>query len=188
MDKHRSYIVTRLKKGDVKIFESIYKENYPSLVDHARRFVFTTEEARGAVQDVFIKIWENRETLSETIHLRNYLYTSVRNRCLDILKHRKNINHYLRKKIKEFETDPDGNVTGHEPLDAMITRELEKRINETINRLPDKCREVFILSRHKGMKYKEISEHLGISVKTVETHIAHALNSLRKALDEYKFF
>ncbi len=188
MDKHRSYVVTRLKKGDVKIFESIYNENYPSLVNYARRFVLSTEEARGAVQDVFIKIWENRETLSENIHLRNYLHTSVRNRCLDILKHRKNINHYLREKIKEFETDPDGNATGHEPLDAMITRELEERIIEAIDHLPDRCREVFILSRHKGMKYKEISEHLDISVKTVETHIAHALNSLRKTLEEYKFF
>ena len=185
MGEHVNYIVSRIRKGDVRLFEAIYTENYHSLVAYARRFVLSEEEARGVIQDVFVRLWEIREDLPDDLQIKNYLYVSVRNRCLDILRHRKNVNRFLEEKFREVSRRslemPPG---AEEPLEALITRETEEKIIATIDALPPKCKEVFKLSRFEGMKNKEIALQLGLSIKTVETHISHALSELRAALGE----
>jgi RNA polymerase sigma-70 factor (ECF subfamily) len=185
MGEHISYIVSRIREGDARLFEAIYTENYYSLVAYARRFVISEEEARGVIQDVFIRMWEKRESLPRDLQIKNYLYASVRNRCLDILKHRRNVNRFLEEKIREVTQRSLNIPQGKEdPLEAIITRETEERIIAAIDTLPPRCKEVFRMSRFEKMKNKEIAQHLGLSVKTVESHISHALSVLRTLLRE----
>ncbi len=190
MRKYKSYIVARIKGGDYHLFESVYMENYHSLIDYAQRFVFSKENARDIIQDTFIRIWEVRRSLPEDIHFRSYLFTAVRNRCLDFLKHQTQVNRYVQLRVKELEeTGFQKKKQPEDPLEALISKELQKKIIDTIDALPPRCREIFILSRFEGMKYKEISEKLNISVKTIETHMTRTLLALRDALhDEYPGF
>ncbi len=185
MSSSKGYIHDRLEAGDIKAFEMLYNEQYTPLCHFAQRFVFDLDTAREIVQDVFIRIWEKRTSLPAEISL-TYLYTSVRNKCIDYLKHLNVENEFKKKRIKEV-LEPGNNSfnTIDHPLDGLITKELENAIKDAIGSLPEKCREIFELSRFKGMKYREIAEELNISVKTVETQISRAFASLRKKLPDY---
>ena len=186
MTRFKSYIVKKIKEGDIHVFEEIYNEHYHVLCSYAQRFVFNPEDAREIVQGVFVKIWKIRETLPDDIHFKTYLYTAVRNRCLDYLKHLKIINNYKAELLKQVsEAIQNNSNTLETPLEGLITKELEEKIMAAIDSLPEKGREVFILSRFEGMKYKEIAEKLNISVNTVETHMSRAINTLRKSLSGY---
>ncbi len=186
MSPPKSYIHNKLKSGDIKAFEMLYNEHYAPLCHFAQRFVFNLDTAREIVQDVFIRIWEKRSSLPAEISLKTYLYTSVRNKCLDYLKHLNVENEFKKERIKEV-LDPGNNSfnsIGH-PLDGLITKELENAIKDAINNLPEKCREIFELSRFEGLKYLEIADELNISVKTVETQMSRAFKSLREKLPDY---
>jgi len=188
MARFKSYIVKKLKEGDIHIFEEIYNEHYHALCSYAQRFVFNSEDTREIVQDVFVKIWEIRETLPGDINFKTYLYTAVRNRCLDYLKHLKITNSYKATLLRQVsENMQNGTNASETPLEGLITKDLEKSITDAVEALPDKCREVFMLSRFEGMKYKEIAEKLNISVNTVETHMSRAIKALRKSLSGHIF-
>ena len=186
MGSSKSYIHDRLEAGDLKAFEMLYNKQYKSLCHFAQRFVFDLDTAREIVQEVFVHIWEKRASIPDKISLETYLYTSVRNKCLDYLKHL-NIK-YEYEKMRFREIQELGNTTNNTinyPLDGLITAELEQAIKTAIENLPDKCREVFELSRHGGLKYREIAEELSISVKTVETHMSRAIHALKEELSGF---
>ena len=187
MSPPKSYIHNKLESGDIKAFEMLYNEHYTPLCHFAQRFVFDLDTAREIVQDVFVRIWEKRSSLPAEISLKTYLYSSVRNKCIDHLKHLKVENEFQKKQIKEV-LEPGNNSFNSidHPLDGLITKELENAINDAIKNLPNKCREIFELSRFKGLKYQEIAEELNISVKTVETQMSRALESLKKKLSRFK--
>jgi len=182
----KSYIHDRLEAGDLKAFEMLYNKQYKSLCHFAQRFVFDLDTAREIVQEVFVHIWEKRASIPDKVSLETYLYTSVRNKCLDYLKHL-NIKHeYERMRFREIQEV--GNSTNNAinfPLDGLITAELEQAIKIAIENLPEKCREVFELSRHGDLKYREIAEKLSISVKTVETQMSRAIHALKKELSGF---
>ncbi len=186
MSSSKSYIRERLETGDIKAFEMIYNEQYKPLCHFAQRFVFDLDTAREIVQDVFFRIWEKRTSLPNDISLKSYLYTSVRNKCLDYLKHL-NVE-YEYEKMRGREVHESGNsssnTTDH-PLDGIITEELENAIKDSIENLPDKCKEIFEMSRHRGLKYREIAEELNISIKTVETQMSRAIHSLKNELSNF---
>jgi len=182
-----SYIHYGLKAGDIKAFEMLYNEHYTPLCHFAQRFVSDLDTAREIVQEVFVGIWEKRTTLPIEIPLKTYLYTSVRNKCIDYLKHLNVENEFRKKRIKEI-LQPGNNSfinTIDHPLDGLITKELENALKDAIETLPEKCREIFELSRFKGLKYREIAEELNISIKTVETQMSRAIGSLKKKLSKY---
>lgn len=164
----------------------LYNEQYKPLCYFAQRFVFDLDTAREIVQDVFVRIWEKRDSLPVEIPLKNYLFTSVRNKCLDYLKHLKIESEFEKMRIKEVqESDTLSLNPVEDPLDGLVTEELENAIKGAIEDLPDKCREIFELSRYKGLKYREIAVALNISVKTVETQMSRALKSLREKLSNF---
>lgn len=160
-------------------FESIYVQYYSSLCVFAKTFVNDNDEAEEIVQGIILKLWEQKESLLEIISLKSYLYRAVRNTCLNYIKHQKIESQYRDSswiKLKEIESDF---------IDPYQNTELEEHINEAIAELPERCREVFELSRFDGLKNKEISEKLTISVKAVEANITRALSSLRKKIELY---
>ena len=183
MSSSKSYIHRKLESGDIKAFEMLYNEQYIPLCHFSQRFVFDLDTAREIVQDVFVHIWEKRTSLPVEISLKPYLYTSVRNKSIDYLKHLNVENKFEKRRIREIQ-DPANNSfnTNDHPLDGLITKELENSIKDAIENLPEKCKEIFKLSRFKGLKYREIAEELNISVKTVETQMSRAIESLKEKL------
>ncbi|MEM6347345.1 MAG: RNA polymerase sigma-70 factor [Bacteroidota bacterium] len=162
--------------GDSNAFESLFHQWYGRLCRYAMRYLTDPDEARDLVQGVFVKLWENRSKLVADNPLGAFLYTAVRNACLNQLKHQKVRQDY---QTHHQSLRPEWSGSPEEVLEAF---ELEERIREAIAALPDRCREAFTLSREEGLSYQEIAQRMGISPKTVEVQISKALKLLRQKL------
>lgn len=169
-----------VKTGDQKAFELLFAIFFARLNDFARRVVGDDVVSQDMVQEVFVKLWEGRDRI-ESINLEAFLFRSVRNRCLDYLKHQKVELSRMQgiTVASRYEELYRIDFIGNEPY-VLIEQELELEIEKTIQGLPDRCREVFILSRKHGLKNKEIAEALQISIKNVERHLHRALQSFRR--------
>jgi RNA polymerase sigma-70 factor (ECF subfamily) len=174
---NQNILFEEIKKGNNAAFEYLFKNYYSRLCGYAARFIDDPESVRDIIQECFIKIWERRATL-KSISILSLLFTMVRNSCLDYLKHsaiveQRRIEYLatIEGEEKLYHTDFSCD-TEHETL----YRELEEQIRCVIDRLPDRCKEVFILSRFEGLKNREIAEKLKISIKAVENHISRALS------------
>ena len=160
-------------------FERLYKQYAPGLIFYARKFV-DYQTAEDVVHDVFLKTWECETVMIVHENVASYLYNAVRNRCLDVLKHQAVHDDYLSNAIlnlKMEELASDDNI-----LDRMMDEEKMEAIYKAIDRLPEKCREVFVLAYLEEKKNMEIADQLKISVRTVEAHIVKALKQLRSVL------
>jgi len=156
-------------------FERLFRDYFPPLMAFARKILGEEVDAREVVHQVFINLWEKREGLDLSTSLKSYLFTSVHHRSLNVIRD--------RKKFSSAEV-PD--VAGEWDVSAQIeAMELESKIREAIESLPQKCREIFEMNRFQGLKYSEIATQLGISVKTVENQISKALRILREQLGKY---
>ncbi|WP_257666246.1 RNA polymerase sigma-70 factor [Parapedobacter tibetensis] len=163
--------------GHETAFEEAFKSNFKAL--HAYSYTILQDEsmAEEIVQTVFLKLWENRERLSIHTSLRAYLYKSVYHESLNYLKHKKVQQKYMEGAVVEYkqkQTEMD-----------MEDKELRRHLKEALRQLPEKCRTVFQLSRFEELKYQEIADKLGISLKTVESHMGKALKLLRLKLSDF---
>lgn len=152
-------------------FSELYLTYYSKLVRFAKEFVIQEEDAENITQDVFIILWENRDFIEHIDNMNAYLFRLVRNKCLDYLKHKVFEQRYVESVQMSYE------------VDVVEDNDTEILIRAAINSLPKRCRDIFLLSRVEGLKYKEISEQLGISVNTVECQMGIALKKLRIKLD-----
>ncbi len=139
------------------------------------KYVREVDDAKGIVQDVFVVLWDKYPTLPADTNFKSYLFTAVKNRCLNQLRD--------RKKMTSMDALRDADFA--DETDDLSTQELEAEIEIALNTMPSKCREAFELSRNQGLKYAEIAEQMGISVKTVEAHITKALGILREHLAKF---
>ena len=173
--KKRSIPVQLDKPG----FESLFRSFFPGLVLFARKYVPDQDTATEIVHNVFLNLWEKREEVDTRTSLKSYLFTSVHNRCLNFIRDQKKFD---RDETLLQRLDSDEFTDASDRLEEM---ELEQRIYDALQALPEKCREVFTLNRFEGLKYGEIAGRLGISVKTVETQMSKALKILREKLSDY---
>lgn len=164
---------------DRQEFEQLFRKEFKGLVLFSIRFVKDFETAREIVQEAFILLWNQRDRIDPGRSVRAYLSTMVRNRSLNWLRDNKKFGTRLLACENLFP------LASYEPADHMVEKELQKRIEEAIAGLPEKCREVFLLSRNDNLKYQEIADRLQISVKTVETQMSKALQHMRIRLKEY---
>ena len=163
---------------DNKSFEELFKTYFKPLTSFAYKFVKDIDDAKSIVHDVFMKLWEKKEDIDLSKSVKSYLFTSVNNRSLNFIRdHKKFVNEELVMD-QQFEEH-------WETVDELSSVEIQQKVDATLKELSPKVREAFHLSRNEGLKYKEIAEKMGISVKTVETHISNALRELRKNLKEY---
>lgn len=146
---------------------------------YAKEFTEDMDTAEEIVQGFFVKFWTEREQIHIILSVKAYLVKSVRNKCLDFLKHRKIMDKYNKEIQKELPDEAD------EGEEVIMTYELKEKIEKSINALPENCKEIFKKSRDEGKKYKEIAGELGISVKTVEAQIGKALKKLREELKDF---
>jgi RNA polymerase sigma-70 factor, ECF subfamily len=161
---------------DITGFEALFQVNYQPLCTTSFRIVQDKDIAEDIVQDIFIKLWERRETLVIETSLKAYLIRSTINQSLNYLK--KYRNTLEREFAFGAEIGAESNVTE----DTVLFRELSKKAEQAISALPEGCRLVFVLSRHEQLSYREISARLNISVKTVENQMSRALRHLRRYL------
>jgi len=130
--------------------------------------------AEELVQDVMLELWRRRETLAPEGSPQAYLFQATRNRVLNHLRHLK-IEQRSEPEVRSEASSPHADA-------AVVEEELDVAVHRAVQSLPDRCREVFELSRVHGLKYSEIARQLGISVKTVEAQMGKALRTLREQL------
>jgi RNA polymerase sigma-70 factor (ECF subfamily) len=165
----------RIRQGDHGAFDALFRATYASLVGVTRSIVRDADIAEEIVQDVLLELWRRRETLVVEDSLRAYLFRSTRNRALNHLRH------LAVERRGEPYARGESVVTPR--ADARLSAaEMDTAIRDAIQRLPDRCREVFELSRLHGLKYTEIAQTLGISIKTVEAQMGKALRVMREEL------
>ena len=167
-------------------FSELYLMYYPKLVRFAKEFVVLEEDAENITQDVFTDLWERRDAIDHIENVNAYLFRLVRNRCLDYLKHKVFEQKYAENVQASFEIELNLKLQSLDRFDVSDIsegNETERLVRDAINSLPKRCRDIFLLSRMKGLKYREISEKLGISVNTVECQMGLALKILRVKLN-----
>lgn len=172
-------IIERLKAADPEIFSRVFTAYYKDLVLFAFSFTHEKEDSEEIVQDVFVKLWEDREALNILSSLKSYLLKSVQNRCIDWHRHRKVIDQhssYVAGNALLYEYDTDNYI---------LCSELEDQISKAIARLPGQLRETFEMSRLEGFKYHEIADKQKVSVRTIEVRISKALKILRDSLIDF---
>jgi RNA polymerase sigma-70 factor (family 1) len=174
-------LLSLLREDNRAAFEEIYRRHWPALMDAAWKRLQDTQTAEELVQDVFISLYLRRLDLVIHTSLAGYLKSALKYKVLNEVRARLVRDQYSLKVIRSSANLADN---PHEQLDA---RELEQIINDKVNELPEKCREVFILSRQEHLSHQHIADRLGISVSTVEKHIGKALRIVRTHINEVQF-
>lgn len=171
-----------INKPDIRAFESLFRRMQPKLFAFCRKYVDDEECARDIVQECFISLWEHYDS---RIHsYESYLFRSVHNRCLSYIRSRKvsaACEEAVRWRIREIELHPEI----PDPLANLYVKELHGMMHRIMEKLPVKCRQIFEMSRYRGMKNQEIAAVLGLSVRTVEVQIYNALKVFKTAFNDY---
>lgn len=170
-----------VRKGDRKAFKILFDAWYAPLCHYASHFLNDDDQAGEVVQDFFVKLWEKRSSLVVESSLRHYLFRSVRNQCLNMIR---------QDKVRQLHAHrlQEALLTDDAPEDYSIPPETLLKIEEGIASLPEKRQVIFRMNREEGLKYREIAEKLGISVKTVEAQMGAALKALREKFRTFLFF
>jgi RNA polymerase sigma-70 factor (ECF subfamily) len=173
--KRNTNLFHKIKEGDEAAYNEAFGIYYPSLCYFADKFLKDWDESRSLVQQVFVDLWIKRGQLKIEHQFRAYLFQSVQHASLDYLKHKKvELNFLNSRKDWNYAVDKD----------LLEEAELNDRINRSIQKLPEKCRVIFLMSRFEELKYAEIAAKLNISVKTVEMQMGIALKRLRDSLSD----
>ncbi len=175
-------LLQRITSGDTEAFRELFAVYYRPLSSFAASLVIDREAAKDIIQDVFIRIWENRKTLEIHTSLKAFLFTCVRNSAMDHIRKQKRFSG-LERELMEILSGP-GSIKNAPPeaLNSIIYNETCELVESAIEKLPEQCRRIFVMSRYQGLKHKQIAEKLNISSKTVEAHIYTALKFLRERI------
>jgi RNA polymerase sigma-70 factor (ECF subfamily) len=162
-------------------FEIFFKKHFKALCIYCQyKFYFDADTAKEIAQTAFVKLWENRQTLSPELSIQAYIYTIVTNISLDIMKLDKVKRRYIKYISEHVST-----ISVFDDYHSVDFKQLENIVEKAVAELPEQMRRIFELSRNKQLKYAEIALQLGISVKTVETQMSRALVKLRKKISSY---
>lgn len=171
-----SEVIKAIADGDRNIFEVLFHKYYSLLCDYALTYLEDIDEAEDTVQEVFVYLWNYRKSIIISTSLKSYLYSSVKHRALNILKHQAVVRRHSALLIEFLEN------LANEDYSEQELEQLEQ-VRKAFKKLPDQCRIVFVKSCLEGKKYKEIAEELHISVNTVKTHVLKAYHDIRANID-----
>ena len=158
-------------------FSQLYMALMPNLLQFAQSIIKKKELAEEIVSDVFIRIWQNKEFISEIENLKLYLFISTKNTALNYLS-----RHYRKNVLSLDEMNIPVSSVNYNPEQILITSELINRINSAISMLPSRCKLIFKMAKEDGLKYAEIAQLLNISVKTIDNQLAIAVRKIGKAI------
>ncbi len=177
----KDMLINDLSAGSKEAFEYLFTTYYPRLRNYAFHFVADVDDVEDILQDCFVNLW-NRRMMLTGVSISSMLFTMVRNGCLNFLKHKAIAEGYNARELKQ--------ISGSEALynydflgsadEELLYDELRRQIRDVLQSLPERSRQVFVMSRFEGLKNKEIAERLDISVKVVEKHITKSLSMLRE--------
>ena len=170
----------RIRWGDQDALESIFRLYYDGLCRFMLRLTNSQDDVEDMVQEIFVRIWINKENWYPKGTLKSYLFKAARNQAINFSKRE------ARDTVKAEDDNLFAADSSTDPVERMIDSDIVRTVDEAIERLPRRCRLIFTLNRQEGLSYSEIAEVLGISAKTVENQIAHALKVLRKELKSLK--
>ena len=176
MDKQEKATIISLKSGDFEAFDQLFKKYGKRLYGFAIGYLKSHEDAEELVQDIFVKVWENRSELDENQSFNSYLFTIAKNTILNHFRkkaHQQSYIEYIKQhtKLIHIKTEED-----------IVYSDLDAQAKKVIDKLPPSRREIFRLSREQGYNNEEIAQRLNISKKTVENQITHALKFIREQL------
>ena len=166
--------IEKLKKGDYNAYTLLMKNYYKNLCGYANLFTKDPSKSEDIVQNVFVKLWVYRKKIDSNIPIKRYLHKSVYNEFIDQYRKNKSVISLEEKHLKAINTVIDNN--------SFDIEQLMTRVNNEIEKLPGKCKRVFILNKKEGLTHDEIAEYLQISKKTVEGHITRAFKILNQKL------
>jgi len=170
------YLIQRLKEGDIKALEVLFHKHYKSLSNYLLLLFKNQLLTEHIAQDIFVYLWENRETIEIHSSIESYLYTAGRYKALNEVRNSKR-----REAIgKSLATEDEQDETSFDK--AIEIQELKNIIEEAVNNLPERCQQIFKLSRDEELSYKEIAKLLNLSLSTVENQMSIALRKLRTTL------
>lgn len=171
-------LLQAIQQGDESAFDALFRRYYEPLCHYAASLTDgDLDEAEDLVQQSFVKLWEQRATFEVQWSVKAYLYKMVHNRCLNRIRDAQTREKYKVYNAAQLEK-------GYEN-DPGAASELNERILQALDTLPTECRRIFELSRFEELKYREIADQLGISIKTVETQMGKALRLMRTELADY---
>ena len=166
--------VEKLKKGDYDAYTLLMNDYYKNLCGYANLFTKDPSKSEDIVQNVFVKLWVYRKKVDSNIPIKRYLHKSVYNEFIDQYRKNKSVVSLEEKHLRSINTIIDDN--------SFDIEKLMTRVNNEIEKLPEKCKKVFILNKKEGLTHDEIAEYLQISKKTVEGHITRAFKILNQKL------
>lgn len=171
-------LYSALKNGSRKAFQTLFDSYYDVLCIFAMKYLKDTMDAQDVVQETFIALWNSRQKYASDTHIKSFLYLTVKNKCLNLLKHQKVQEEYSSQNAEETEE--------RYFEENLLQVEVLALLRNAIRRLPEKRQEVILLSL-QGMRNEEIAENMGVSVNTVKLQKKHAYEYLRKQLKEVFF-
>ena len=172
--------MTQLVEMNTIVLNTLFKTHYDELCRYAYSIVKDQDAAEDVVQQLFIKLWEKRHSIREIENIRSYLFRSTFNMSLNEQKKMQRMPQSDEDLIQKSALQSEFHTSS-----LLTTNELQERIDQAMMELPEKCREVFRLSRFEQLSYKEIATELGISHKTVENQMGKALRVMREELKDY---
>ncbi len=164
---------------DDHAFEALFKAHFKALHSYASVMLYHDSHAEEIVQNMFVRLWEKRDLLDVQTSVKAYLYKCVHNDCLNYIKHKK-----IKARYQDHATFTMNDHTEN-TSDKLALGELQDRLQVAMNELPEQCRTIFQMSRFEELKYREIADELGLSVKTVENQMGKALRILRVKLVDF---
>lgn len=184
MIKTEQEIFLKLCHGDEGAFEYFFKKYYNRLYNYVFEILKDSLAAEEIVEELFFKVWEQRSHINIQTSPVAYLFRTAYNNSVNYIKHKKVEDKYLayqsQRSIAELEK-----ANNSFPLSTLIEKEFEVKLQKSLEKLPDQCRQIFVMSRIEGKKNQEIAENLQVSVNTVKTQLLRALTRLRKDLKQY---
>ena len=180
MNEKEKILVIRLKNNDKIAFEKIFNKYSERIYYFSYRYLKNKEESEEITQEVFVRLWNRRFDLKPELSFNSYLFMITKNAVIDL----------LRKRQKETSIDENYKIFNNDqesqPDDKLEYKELNKVVESSIEELPFKRKQIFLMSREKGFTYKQIAAKLNISIKTVESHMRLALRQLKESIgDKY---
>ena len=175
--QNNAYLIDCLKEGDEQAYAYLIDNYHHRLCVYANSLTKDSYQAEDIVQNIFVRIWEQRDRLKSDLSLKSYLYKMVYNEFIDQYRKQQSLLNLEKNYIEALHL-----IIAEDEVETF--EKAHQLIKNEIQNLPQKCREVFVMSKHEGLTNIEIAEHLDISIKTVEAQITKAFSLLRTALKD----
>lgn len=175
------------ERNDIKLFNHIFEVHRDRYIRFAYSYTYNKEVAEDLVAESLIYYWENRHKLQEVKDIPLYILVTVKNKCLDYLQRERTWEQIAEKLLSNKEWELQMRISSLEACDpeTLLSKEIQTLIDQALAKLPEKTRQIFMMSRYEGKSYQTIAMETGLSVKSVEFHISKALTLLRKDLKDY---